>query len=349
MCQAPKLKEMEAKKDFGSTLGMWATQIKALKLPTAEGALSGLPPPDVVGPDSKLLWRIHGFDYDLEAFVASHPGGELALRLAQGIEGSDLFETYHGHGNSRKAALAVLQRHPRRPAGSTSAATMTGGVELPAQSAFKTDLDAMVKAHFAGRGKLAHKATTAHFASCIALGGVCAVLWYGWACSSWTATLLLPVFTWLMVANIAHDAMHFAWSKSPTVNFFGGYTAVPLISCPITWYYQHVISHHTHVNEVETDVDLQHFKPLRVHEADTKPHSAGDSTPADMLKLFLVGLHLAIGVPLFNSGALDPEMYAPPHPARAAGLPPPPPPHAHPSGRLAPSLTCRHKPVARRP
>ena len=53
------------------------------------------PPASAVGADGKLVWRVHGVDYDLEAFAKAHPGGELALRLGQGIDATQLLETYH--------------------------------------------------------------------------------------------------------------------------------------------------------------------------------------------------------------------------------------------------------------
>ena len=250
------------------------------------------PPPEVVGPDGELHWRIHGVDYDLETFVLEHPGGELAIRLAAGIDSTYLFESYHP-GKHRAAAYRVLKRHrvmaPKYPTevSDTGGEMMASASEVvrPQLSAFKRDLDLMVEAYFAGRGRSAHKASYAHL-SCVApLMVLQLACWVGWYQGSLWALLLLPTVFYLCAVNIAHDASHFAISARPWLNRLAACAACPLICDSITWYGQHVVTHHCHVNDVDKDCDLQHFAPLKVHVADTRVHPAGDSTRLDLLKL----------------------------------------------------------------
>ena len=89
--------------------------------------------------------------------------------------------------------------------------------------------------------------------------------WVGWARGSLLATALLPIFFWLVTVNVMHDASHFAFASRPWINELCAMTGAPLLCESITWYHQHVMSHHTHANEVAGDVDLQHMVPLKLH------------------------------------------------------------------------------------
>lgn len=256
----------------------------------------------IVGDDGKALWRIHGVDYDLHSFVESHPGGALAIRLGEGTECTQLFESYHV---SSSPAFRVLEKHRVTDPRSTME-------PMPTISAFKADLDLMVRAHFAsGSGRpRSHRATWSHWLLCAFFFGAELVCWYNWMLNgSWLAAFLLPVFFWLMAVNVSHDASHFAFARRPWVNELCAFSAMPLLYEPITWYHQHVISHHTHCNEVAADVDLQHFKPLQLHAHDTKAHPHGKPGPLDWLKVMLVGVQLAVWVPLNVWGCL-PESIA---------------------------------------
>ena len=202
--------------------------------------------------DGRSLWRIHGVDYDMHSFVQQHPGGALAIRLGEGIECTALFESYHRPG----AAFRALGKH-RVAAGPAK--------PMPPMSAFKTDLDLTVQTHFAGQGRRAHKATWSHWLLCAVFFGLELWCWVGWARGSLLATALLPIFFWLVTVNVMHDASHFAFASRPWINELCAMTGAPLLCESITWYHQHVMSHHTHANEVAGDVDLQHMVPLKLH------------------------------------------------------------------------------------
>lgn len=47
------------------------------------------------------LWRIHDQLYDLINFIPKHPGGGDWLRLTQGTDITELFETHHISGKAR--------------------------------------------------------------------------------------------------------------------------------------------------------------------------------------------------------------------------------------------------------
>lgn len=253
---------------------------------------------DVPSPKRTRLWRLYGAVYDLEAFVKSHPGGEVAIRLAQGTDdASDLFASYHPVGHGR--AWSVLESfrvggEPPKPA-------------PPSQ--FALDLRAMVREHFGTTSRAPHKATAGHAAVCFVFAAVQIACWVGWMRGSYAAMLGATFFHWLTAVNISHDASHFAFSASPAVNELLVYASLPLMFAPLTWYHQHVVAHHTGCNDVSRDVDLQHFAPMKLHPSDSRTNPHGGHTLLDYAKVLVSSVHLVLGVPLFNSGLLPFDWY----------------------------------------
>jgi fatty acid desaturase len=268
----------------------------------------------LAAPPTKMLWRLHGAEYDLEPFVRFHPGGELAIRLAQGIDdASDLFLSYHPQVGRGKA-WETLQRF-RVSANPPSASE---------PSPFRADIERMLVAHFKSEDVRAHSTATASHAWMV---GACSVVlafgWYAWFRGMYIGLLLVPLFHWLAGVNVSHDATHFALSRNARLNSFLSFISLPYFYGPMTWYSQHVVRHHTATNEVASDPDLQHFQPMKLHGADTRPHPE-THTIFDYLKVFAVGIQLAVVVPLASAGAVtssfaewyrqqfDPAIYMPP-------------------------------------
>mmetsp|Transcript_9677 Transcript_9677/g.17414 ORF Transcript_9677/g.17414 Transcript_9677/m.17414 type:complete len:496 (+) Transcript_9677:109-1596(+) len=233
-----------------------------------------------IKPGEKVLWHISGADYDLSSFVNKHPGGPIAIGLGRGIDCTRLFMTYHAP-NGR--AHAMLERYR---VGSEQ------GTPLP-KSEFHAALCEMVKTHFKGQGKFAHKATYLHLAFLTVCVMAMISSWWAWFSGLWFSLLTLPVSAWLVFTNGVHDASHFAMSSVAWVNHAMCFTALPLFLNPITWYSQHVVEHHCHCNEIGLDVDLHHFMPLRLHKLEDSAGSLGN-----LAKTMLTGMHLGIGVPL---------------------------------------------------
>ena len=275
------------------------------------------PEPTEVGPDGQLLWRVYDELYDLEPFVRSHPGGEIAIRLGQGIECTSLFESYHP---ARSSARDVLEKHRFRvndvpdevqgpyPVDQSIAADGKRPA-APAMSSFKNDLDEMVARHFAGKGRNAHKASKAHVLLCLCCFASELVCWVGWARGSWAAAVALPLLFWLTAVNVSHDASHMAFSAKGWLNELCAYAAFPLLYEPTTWYYMHVISHHVHTNDAAADADLQHFAPLKLHCLDKRLHPQGEARLVQFLKIVGTGFHLCLLVPLFQIDASRPASY----------------------------------------
>jgi cytochrome b involved in lipid metabolism len=252
-----------------------------------------------------LLWNMNGTTYDLKDFVTEHPGGELAIQLAQGEKDSTttkLFENYHAVGERHNRILETY-RVGGDPTNSLASA-----------SGFRTDLEKMLRNHFGlyctsgKKARRAYKATWTHaiFVAIVFIMYFMALI--GWLRGSLTAMLLLPVAGWLITCNVAHDASHFTFSESQLLNSVLAHSATPLFWNAITWYHQHVVSHHTSTNEVENDVDLQHFAPMKLSPHDTLA-TFGSHTMIDYLKVMAVGLHLSFVCPSFAHGLFPDKDY----------------------------------------
>ena len=194
----------------------------------------------------KPLWTLYGQTIDLEEFAKVHPGGELHLRLGQGLgDCTKLYESYHVRNANHHAVLKKW------------------GVTAPvAPSAFHEDLKLMVQAYEKKVGTI--KATWGHWALLFSFAVALAVCVAGWLQGNVWAMLCLPLAHWMLFINSSHDGSHSAMSHKPWVNNVMCWTACPLVYLPTTWYGQHVVSHHTHTNEEGLDLDLHHFHGTKV-------------------------------------------------------------------------------------
>lgn len=182
---------------------------------------------------------IHGMKINLTEIQKLHPGGSIAISLAENQDISVLFDQYH-FGSSVKKQLDSTHAHPK--------------------STFYSELYGEMK-------KLPSlKITTLSLVlnSLVAVGA--GVSWFGWLSGSVLSCLLLPFFQWLFFVNVGHEAGHFALSKFPIVNHTACLLSHFLFVNTTQWYLQHTVSHHSHTNEINKDFDLYHFFPLlRMH------------------------------------------------------------------------------------
>lgn len=244
-------------------------------------------------PIDPSLWRIGGADYDLKDFVERHPGGPIAIDLGRGIDCSRLFSLYHSEDSIAHAVLEKFRvsKDPK---------------SLP-HSEFHSDLVAMVRDHFKGQGKAAHKASYTRIATLSALFAFQLYCYYALFTGAWWSVPVLPLVAWVILANTSHDGSHFAFSDKWWVNHGLVFTAMPFVYNPLTWYSEHVVEHHCHCNESEHDVDLFHFYPMSLH----KDNSSFGSL-MHFSKVLISGLHLSFWVPLncMTHGGLDRALFA---------------------------------------
>jgi cytochrome b involved in lipid metabolism len=50
-------------------------------------------------------WMVHGKKFNLTKFVDNHPGGTRTINMGRGRDCTELFESYHPHGDKQWATL----------------------------------------------------------------------------------------------------------------------------------------------------------------------------------------------------------------------------------------------------
>lgn len=177
---------------------------------------------------------LYGRTIDLKALSLSHPGGTVALSLAAGRDCTELYEQYHPHAAARNDFHGDLLRAAK-------------------------DLGCV-------------KATYLHATLCSVLAIAALESWRQWCLGNAWSLLFLPLIHWLLLANVAHEAAHFAFSTSPALNELLALTSAPLFYNTGFWYLQHNVSHHVKTNHPDADVDLNHFYPIaRLHAQSVNP------------------------------------------------------------------------------
>ena len=190
-------------------------------------------------------WTLYGQTLDLEEFKKNHPGGDLAILLGEGRDCTRLFEQYH----CRNASNQVVLKQIAKEQGKEIDPTIT--------DPFQQEVLQMAYDYKGG-----YTATSSKIIFLSILTVFVTVTWIGWAAGSWVACCLLPFLSWLLLVNTTHDAAHFAFSDSHLINKFLAILSVPLGYNTTIWYIEHNISHHTHTNEVNKDINLHLSEPL---------------------------------------------------------------------------------------
>jgi len=207
--------------------------------------------------DEPDVWIVHGRKYNLRLFMKIHPGGEFVLRAGKGSDITGLVESYHVFID-REVILQMLDKYEIVDEGHRQEPL---AVAVPADP-FHEDLKQMVRDHFKGQPRGAHKMTYPH----LALSGVVwlAMMYFTYLMLVTEAKWTIPVIglcEWYVGANVFHDASHNAVVMNPRLNRILSFIVFPWGFNVHAWRIQHVVSHHVHTNGHE-DVDLFHFSPF---------------------------------------------------------------------------------------
>lgn len=242
--------------------------------------------PEALPSPPHKYWVIHGKAYDLEAYIAKHPGGRDAILLGRGRDCTELFEQYHVLNNKH---LRVLERYrvvlpPAKAALNNLRANVgvpVSGLEDlpcadPAEGAlgrvayqpdpFYEDIKAMAREH--GNIKLSKPFVILHCLHVIGLIYSLRLWWQGALISAF----LVPFFLWVFCAAMVHDGGHFALSHSAPVNKWLNLICALVTNSTGCWYLQHNILHHSYTNLQGKDGDLDSHHPyMRIHPEQTIP------------------------------------------------------------------------------
>lgn len=212
---------------------------RAEKLKTASGFIESKRRTD----GAEGLWRIHNGLYDLSGWMKSHPGGEEWLRLTQGTDITELFESHHISDRAERMLPKFYVRDAKTP----RSAPFTFEPDGFYRKFKKRAVEALRKVDY-------HHSTfrTRLIADTLAI-----------------ATVLLCVLaavteSWIIIAS---SAVSLTWTIIVAHNFFHArdnfrmyYFDLSLMSSK-DWRVTHVISHHMYTNTT-WDHEIYSFEPL---------------------------------------------------------------------------------------
>lgn len=253
-----------------------------------------------------LYVQIRGVWYDLAKF--NHPGGPVALKLAEGRDATAMFESHHLFIEHKKL-YAILNKykvtnkkqHELQVLDKMKSHYEWEGYE---SDPFVVEMKAMVNEHFQKiadeKGitiQEASKASTQRWAMVLTMmvAFFATLPWF--FAGSWWSLIVTPQLAWVVTANYWHDCLHFSMSTNWKINAVLPYL-FPWLSSPWTWYHQHVIGHHAYTNVARMDPDLAHAPQLmREHDSIRwKPSHRYQHTLAQLSLVWSVAVGLGLGL-----------------------------------------------------
>jgi len=214
-----------------------------------------------MGYNKHKLWYIHGKAYDLEPFINSHPGGVPIMRMVQGLNCTELFETYHFKQKPAPELMSkfLVQVDP-------SDYTMEEKSKLLdtrflfEEDGFYKDVKQRVQKYFIDKG-ISHRGTSFwKWLLAVQMTAIIVSMYYSFVVGSIFAAVLYGVIRGVTAVTSGHTLSHFSLFRG-SANFWLFRLAAPIVLSNVEiWSTSHVISHHVYTLTTE---DLQDNYPLK--------------------------------------------------------------------------------------
>lgn len=216
------------------------------------------------GKPTRQVTRIFNEFYDVSEF--DHPGGQTALSLCIGRDATELFHSSHQTADQTKikALLAKYRVEPTDEEKKRIPANNVYDWEETLNSPFYKDLRQLCDPVFEMYGTKQNWYRTFEI--------VCIFTLFLWQYSHfiqgyWHSVFTVPTLIWLVAVNLAHDASHFAISKTPWINDLF-MELMNFNTSTFYWYHQHIIGHHNFPNICGRDPDIHAVAILRHNKHD---------------------------------------------------------------------------------
>jgi fatty acid desaturase len=236
---------------------------------------------------SSQLTRIHDKYYDLKDF--QHPGGQMALACAYQRDATELLYSYHQFKDLKKI-FQILEKYEvpiNDKCGVVIEKKSIFNWEEALASPFYTELRQALDPYFATNGT---KMNSQRVCEVLLLFLITCSQYFFLLKGYYFSLITFPITLFLFVANIAHDASHFAVSETPWLNELACELIV-FITPKYYWMNQHVIGHHCYTNVPEVDPDIS--VPVYRHHPDL-PH-----LPVHSFQPYFPFIMPALRVPVF--------------------------------------------------
>lgn len=255
-----------------------------------------------------LYSKIRGKWYELSKF--DHPGGPVALALAEGRDATALFESHH-YLMDHTRLHQVLSKYEVAPEVAKTLKTLDprdDGAhydwDLYDKDPFTQDMRKMIQDHFRPeaerRGislRQATKATPRRWLWIVSLMVSFFATLPSYFAGQWWTLLATPLLAWMTIANYWHDGLHFSLSTDWRINAMLPYL-FPWLSSPWMWYHQHCIGHHCYTNVAHKDPDLAHAPQLmREHNSIRwRPAHATQESASRVVLIWSIAVGLGLQV-----------------------------------------------------
>jgi fatty acid desaturase len=223
--------------------------------------------------DPKRLWEIRGQYYDLDPYLAEHPGGRRFLEQLRGTDCTAVFESTHLHDRMPKAMMARFRVGANPNASDT--------FDWDADGFFGT-VKRRVREHFEAEAKQrglprdqwrsVHHGTPAFIARLFALWAIWGALGVGAIVYGyWWCALPWGLFAFAL-GGYGHEAMHAGIFRSVWANRLVALLTLDLQGLSSYVFTAiHVPLHHVYTNVKDIDPDIEVHFPL-VRERPEQPH-----------------------------------------------------------------------------
>lgn len=214
--------------------------------------------------DPSRLWEIHGRYYDLEPFLAEHPGGRRFLEQLRGMDCTAVFESTHLHDRMPKAMLKrfyVADKADYQPEFSWGAEGFYPTLKKRVRELFEAEGQAQGLPREQWRsihhGSPAFVARLYGFVAIWAALGVGAIVYGQWWCA-----LPWGLFAFAL-GGYGHEAMHAGVYRSPWANRLLALLTLDLQGLSsFVFTAIHVPLHHVYTNVKGLDPDIEVHYPL---------------------------------------------------------------------------------------
>eukprot|EP01095_Lingulamoeba_sp_RSL-Kostka_P014949 TRINITY_DN670_c0_g2_i1.p1 TRINITY_DN670_c0_g2~~TRINITY_DN670_c0_g2_i1.p1 ORF type:complete len:465 (-),score=123.00 TRINITY_DN670_c0_g2_i1:256-1650(-) len=203
-------------------------------------------------------WLIHGKLYDLEEFSKKHPGGEYIIRLGQGRDCTEMFESVHAISNLKNIRASLKKFEVKHE----DIVDEDIDVEaLKEQFSWKEDgfysvLREKVRKRFENRN---YKTTWFCVMKLIVMFILYLTFWYkAISTGNWYYGILTGTLTEMIGFCLMHDSSHNSVSKKPYVNYLGTLWSSWMFWNQWKWLQHHSYGHHSYTGIYARDPDVSH-------------------------------------------------------------------------------------------
>lgn len=225
---------------------------------------------------TRKLWYIHGKAYELRDFLGNHPGGKEALEMTQGLNATELFETYHFarrppefllerfrvHKDNTHLDKKVLQQGLDEIESLTTLEKENLFAEkyLFEENGFYNTMKRRVREHFEKNNLHPRGSVWWQVLAICQLIVIAAMMYPSFVLGSFVAAFFYGVLKGVAAVGTGHSMSHYSLFKGKWNVIIFRFASPLVLSNPAIWSTSHVISHHI---ETLTEMDLQDNYPLK--------------------------------------------------------------------------------------